>query len=122
MSSRIFSAGVAMGLGILTCMACVASLLASSIVEGCSLAERRAIVVDVTPAGACITSELLVQGVTDPLVILASCAGTTVESILAVLATLEEVELDAGTDAGAALGARLEAVRQSALALRAPPP
>lgn len=54
--------------------------------SGCTAQQAQQVVQDVTPAGACIVGQV-VNGVVDPLVVLAACIGTTVESILAVIET-----------------------------------
>ena len=50
----------------------------------------------VAPAGACIATQLLEGGATDPLQIVAACAGVTIEDVIAVIESLMAQAPDAG--------------------------
>ena len=90
---------------------------AALIVEApaCKPGQVQAVTVDVTPAGACIAQQLLVNGVTDPLAIVAACGPATIDAVIAVLETL----LAAQPDASSPVAARLAEAHAKALAAKA---
>jgi hypothetical protein len=76
------------------------------------------VVQDITPAGACIAQQLLVGGATDPLQIIAACAGTAIEDVIQVV---EQLNAQQNGGPPSALKMRLAAVHTRALGLKAVP-
>jgi len=72
------------------------------------------------PAGACIVTQLLDGGATDPLAIVAACAGVTIDDVIQVIETLMAAQPDAGLADGGVTptAARLAAVHVRALSLK----
>ena len=68
----------------------------------------------VEPAGACIVTQLLEGGATDPLQIVAACAGVTIEDVIAVIEQLMAQQPD-----GSATSQRLASVHVRALGIKA---
>ncbi len=75
----------------------VAMLVSAAIVATPSCAAFNKAVPLIEPAGACIATQLLDGGATDPLQIVAACAGTTIDDVIAVVEALIAAESDAGT-------------------------
>jgi len=73
------------------------------------------------PAGACIVTQLLDGGATDPLAIVAACAGVTIDDVIQVIETLMAAQPDAGLADGGVTptAARLAAVHVRAVSIRA---
>lgn len=84
----------------------------------CSVTTANAVAQDLTPAGACIATALLSGGATDPIQILAECAGTTIDDVIQVVETLMANGPDTGADAGV-IAQQLAAVHVRALGIRA---
>jgi hypothetical protein len=96
----------------------LASLLVALVIA-CSATTTQAVIQDITPTGACIATQLLDGGATDPLQIVAACAGTTIADVIQVVETLTSAQPDSGTNP-TTLQLRLAAVHTRALALKAP--
>jgi len=89
--------------------------------DGCTKSQGQAVSVvqsGMTPAEACIVGQL-VEGVTDPLVILNACLGTTVDDLIAVITKLIVNAADASPASSASQ--RLAALRVRALGIKPPP-
>lgn len=87
---------------------------------GCSATTTNAVIQDITPAGACIADQLLSGGATDPLQIVAACAGVTIDDVIQVVEQLLAAQPDGGlVDGGPTpLASRLAAVHTRALSLK----
>ena len=70
-------------------------------------------------AGACIATQLLDGGATDPIQIVAACVGVTIADVIQVVETLTAAQPDSGTSP-TTLQLRLAAVHTRALGLRTP--
>ena len=92
----------------------LASALAIVEAPACKPGQPAQVVQLLTPAGACIASALLSGGVSDPLAIVAACAGVTLDDVIAVV----EMLLSQSPDGGAA-AQRLADVHTRALGLQA---
>lgn len=79
----------------------------------CSAAKDQQVVHDVSPVASCITSALM-SGTVDPLAIVASCAGATVQAVIAVIEDLLRQPT-----MGVERAAQLQSVRARALELHA---
>jgi hypothetical protein len=90
----------------------VALVLAAIFAPACTAQEVNTVVKDISPAGACISGELL-GGVTDPVAILTACAGVTIDD---VVTTIEDILAATPADAGPSplLGAHAKALAYKA--------
>jgi hypothetical protein len=79
----------------------------------CKPGQAQTVIQLVTPAGACIAQALLSGGVADPLQIVAQCAGTTIDDVIAVIETLMAAAPDGGASA-----AHLADMHAKALAIK----
>jgi hypothetical protein len=99
------------------------SALAGLGVSCLTKAQTQAVITDITPAGACIVTQLLQGGATDPLQIVTACSGTTIADVIEVIEELmaaSDATVDAGGDAGASamtLSVRLHAMHVGAVGL-----
>jgi len=71
------------------------------------------------PAGACIVTQLLDGGATDPLQIVAACAGTTIDDVIAVVEALTAAQPPSDGGAPTPTQLRLAAIHVRALGIRA---
>ena len=98
----------------------LALLVSAAVVALPSCAAFGKVVPLIEPAGACIAEALISGGAADPLMIVAECAGTTIEDVIAVIESLLAASPDAGvTPAVVAHRAYLGEMHTKALALKA---
>lgn len=97
----------------------LALLAALAIVEApaCKPGQVQTITNTLSPAAACIVEQLVQGGASDPLQIVAACAGTTITDVIAVIEELIAAQpADAGTTG---LSVRLADMHAKALAAKA---
>lgn len=64
----------------------IAAALAIPLMPSCAAFNKAVPLIE--PAGACIATQLLEGGATDPLQIVAACAGVTIDDVIAVIEAL----------------------------------
>jgi hypothetical protein len=65
----------------------------------CTAQQANTVVHDLSPAAACIAGALADGAISDPMIIVAECAGVTIEDVITVIADLLDNAPDAGSPA-----------------------